>query len=314
MLNRNYLLTLKGVSVLSNKDEKEFYQLLEISEGVNLCAFENNWPYILQSTRNSHLKFSYKNSIVYFTLRYTEENSKKFVVIVNSLGKQRNEAILEFCKILGEKSINFLIKNIDKQDLPFWKNKGFIETTKSWSSFSFRDDNSFPLHIISSETIKNKSLNSDYRRIINHFDKENIKIELFDFSQEKAAKDLLNKNAQFLSNKNVESQEEVIRAHLTFFDKELSKQLRIQFIKNDKLIAFSSFTLVNNVSFGNVLICENKKDIMKYFAYQSMRFTIVSNPEITYFSIQGSENKGQNFFKERYKPSFSIEKTHITAK
>ena len=50
---------------------------------------------------------------------------------------------------------------------------------------------------------------------------------------------------------------------------------------------------------------------MKYLAYEGMMYVINNYQKIKFFSIQGSENKGQNFFKKRFNPIISIEKTHL---
>lgn len=302
------------MSEFTSKDEKEFYKFLKNSPDVNIYAFENNWPYILQSTRNGQYKFYFKNSIVYFTLRYIYNSKKNFVVIVNFLGKNRKEAVLELCKIFKENKINVLIKNIDKKEIFFWKKKGFIEPKKPWSKYSFRDDNTFPLHIISNETVKTRNFNREYKRLFRKFDKENIKTEPYDTKYNNIAKNLLKKNATFLFNKGVEKKEEFIGAHLFFFNDEIKEKIRLQHIKDNKLIGISYLTKVNDVVFYNALLCKKKSDIMKYLVYAGMQYIVNKFPKVKYFSVQGSENKGQDFFKLRYHPSFSIEKTHIIPK
>jgi len=302
------------ISEFTYKEEKEFYKFLKNSPDVNAYAFENNWPYILQATRNGQYKFYFKSSVVYFTLRYEKCSKKNFVVIVNFLGKNRKQAVLEFCKILKDNKIDVLIKNIDKKELPFWKKQGFIESKEPWSKYSFRDDNTFPLHIISSDIIETRNFNSDYRRLFKKFDKESIITGPYNPSYNSVAKNLLKESATFLFNKGVDEKEEVVRAHSFFFNQDNGNPVKLQHVKNNKLVGFSSMTLVKDVAFGNVLVCIKRKDLMKYLAYSCMKYIAENYSKVKYFSIQGSENKGQDFFKYRYNPTFSIEKIHIVPK
>lgn len=303
-----------GIIQFSNKEEQEFYTFLKSSPDINFYSFENNWPYILQSTRNGQYKFYFKNTIVYFTLRFKQKLANNFIVIVNFLGKERREAVLYLSKIFKENNIKVLIKNVDKTDIFFWKKHDFIESVEPWGKYSFRDDNTFPLHIISRETISNRKFNKDYRRLFKKFDKENIITEDYNFSFDNVTKSLLNKNATFLFNKGVDKKEEVIRAHLFFFDRFILKKIRVQHIKNCELIGVSYLTKVNDVVFYNALFCNKEEDLMKYLLYQGMNYVVHKFPEVKFFSIQGSENNGQDFFKRRYYPSFSIDKTHLVYK
>ncbi|MBS3080312.1 hypothetical protein J4221_02485 [Candidatus Pacearchaeota archaeon] len=305
LLKKNYI----NISKFSSKDEEEFYKFLKKSD-INNKAFENNWPYILQATRNRHYKFYYRDSIVFFTLRFKKSN-KNFIVVVNFLGKERNEAVLELCNILKKNNINVLIKNIDKKEIYFWKKQGFIESIKPWSRYSFRDDNTFPQHILSRDIIKLRTFSRGYMRLFRKFEKENIITESYKTKNDFLTNELLHKNANFLYAKGVDKKEEVIGAHLFFFDNNVKNKIRLQHIRNKKLIGVSYLTLINDVAFGNALFCKKEKDIMKYLAYEGMMYVINNYQKIKFFSIQGSENKGQNFFKKRFNPIISIEKTHL---
>jgi len=303
-----------GISEFSSKDEQDFYKFLNNSKDITTYAFENNWPYILQATRNGHYKYNFSNSIVYFTLRFKPQSKSNFVVIVNFLGLYRKEAVLELCKYLKQRKINVMLKNIDQKKLSFWKKHGFTESIKPWSKYSFRDDNSFPLHIISSETIRTRRFNKDYKRLFRKFDDVDIKTEPYNSSNDSLVKTLLSKNATFLFNKGVDQKEEIIGAHLFFFDDFIIEKIRLQHLKNGKLIGVSYLTVVNKVIFYNALFCSKEKDLMKYLLYCGMRYATTTFSKVKFFSLQGSENKGQDFFKKRYNPSLSIEKTHVILK
>jgi hypothetical protein len=299
------------ISTFLSNEESEFYKFLKNTPNLNILAFENNWPYILQATRNGKYKLSFKDSAVYFTLRYKQNIKDNFIVIVNSLGKQRKEAILYLCNLLDKNKIKFLIKNVDRSELSFWLKKGFKESVKPWSRYSFRDDNSFPLYIISSDTIKQRKFNRDYKRLFRRFDKQGITSQNYSSFNDNLARKILTQNANFLFKKGVDKKEEVIGAHLFFFDENINERIRIQHLKGNELIGVSYLTKVNQVVFYNALFCDKKEDLMKYLLYCGMKYAADNFPQVKYFSIQGSENQGQDFFKKRYYPSMSIEKTHI---
>ena len=300
----------KYISGLDADDESQFYCSLKKTKNINKYGFENNFPYIFQATRYFPYKYLYKQSIVYFSLRSFE--NKFIVVIANALGLNRIKAITEFAKIANKLGIKIIVKNIDVSELKKWEKYGFCETTKPWSKYSFRDDNTFPQHIIGKETILNRSFNRSYRALFKKYIQKGARVEDFNKKNIDLAMNMLKMNANFLFQKGVESEKEVVDGHLFFFEDNIKNKLLIQHKIQDKFLGFSYLTVVNDIAFYNALFCLKESDLMKFLLYDGMRHTIKKYPNVQYVGIQGSENSGQDFFKVRYKPSLTLHKTHIT--
>jgi hypothetical protein len=291
--------------------EEEFYSQLQADPSVKKSAFENNWPYILQATRNGLFVDKGEDFIIYHTKRYPNDESSDNV-IVNFLGAGKREAVLAFVKRELEKGIKTIIKNIDKIELDWWLDHGFQETTEPWSKYSFRDDNSFPQYNITRASIEGHKFGRHVRRRVRWFDrKRKIVTELYDDKNDQKALDLLSKFATYSENKFNDFAEEVKRGHLFFFDTSIQHKLRLQHVEGEELLGFSFLTPAGNSVFYNAMICKNETNLMRYLLHKGYEFAAAYYPQAEVFGLQGSEKPGQDLFKQRFYPSEIIEKTHI---
>lgn len=291
--------------------EEEFYQKLSDTSDIQKSAFENNWPYILQATRNGLYTKENKTSVVYYTTRHQGDSS--CLVIVNALGQERKQLIIDFAQQAFSEGKKIIIKNINKTELNWWLKSGFRETTEDWSRYSFRDDNSFSQYNISYRTVKNLEFSNSLRRVIRRFNrKRKIITELYNFKYDEKSKELLGKFSKYSENKGNDFAIEIENGHRFFFDESIKNKIRLQHIENDELVGFSFLTPVNGIIFYNALICRTESNLMKYLLFQSLTLIIQNYPKTTLFGIQGSESEGQDNFKRKFKPSEIIEKTHLT--
>ena len=291
--------------------EEEFYNFLYQTPNINLGAFENNWPYIIQSTRNNIYTKQGFSSIVYYTYR------KKDIVIVNSLGLNRKKLIVDFCKKLNKNHNirNIILKNVDVNELKWWIKNGFELKTTPWSKYSKMDDNSFPQYNVSTETVEKMDFKNDIQRQIKSFiKKRKIFTEEYKNKYDFDSKNILLNFSKYCENKGTDYAHEVYNAHTFFFDKSIKNKIRLQHIENNKLIGISFLTPVSDICFYNMVICKYERNLMKYLVYQSMNFVIKEYPNIKLFGMQGSENEGQDYLKRRLRPSEKIKKIHLIYK
>lgn len=291
--------------------EETFYRYLSVSKNIKKAAFENNWPYILQSTRNGLFVVEDCDSILYYTKRI-KGDPLSLNVVVNYLGQDARSLVLSFADSELKKGIPTLIKNVDIQEMDFWKQAGFVETSEHWSIYSKRDDNSFPQYNISRATAINADFGKDVASQIRRFDKSrNIVTQEYTASYDIEAKQLLHDFSEYSEAKGNDYSSEVENGHLFFFDEEIKSRIRLRHIEGNELIGFSFLTPAGSVCFYNAVICRKEKNLMKYLVFQSMDFVCKNYPDIQLFGMQGSENVGQDYLKRRLNPCEIIQKTHV---
>lgn len=317
------LLKVGDIKKIEPSDEEDFYQILQLAE-VNPRCFENNWPYIIQATRN--IGFVYKNNKTRIYFYFRKSVSYDELVIVNMFGEEKIEAL----SILKEHAIltgfHLCIKNIPIRNLDYWNKIGYCEKTECWDQYSQRDDNSFPeclydlgaiaLSHLPIESGKVRPCRESHANTLRKFIKErNIKVEEYIAKKHKdAVYNLLIENANFLSNKGVDSRQNVIDAHVFVFDDNLAHKIRLVHVENDCFLGFNYLTVVNNVIFGNALIHINADNLMRFLAWQGFNYLYnkLDRDKKYYVTMQGSENYGQYCWKKGFGPSMEILKTHLT--
>lgn len=291
--------------------EDLFYQYLSQTKNIQKSAFENNWPYILQATRNGLHVFEKNDSILYYTKRVKGDDISPNV-IVNYLGFHDEELVVSFVESQLQKGVHTIVKNVDVHKLEKWKKLGFTETSNPWSIYSSRDDNSFPQYNVSRKTIESVQFGDDVKSQIQKFSKSRvIHVEAYDSAYDADAKKLLHSFSEYSQIKGNDYAEEVENAHLFFFDENIKHKIRLQHVENGELVGFSFLTPVGNICFYNAVICKKERNLMKYLVYQAMDFVCKKYPKIQIFGMQGSENAGQDYLKKRLRPCEIIKKTHI---
>ncbi|MFZ2193427.1 MAG: hypothetical protein WAV31_04255 [Candidatus Moraniibacteriota bacterium] len=291
-------------------NESEFYKLLKASPGINLGAFENNWTYIVQSTRDNLFIERSLDSIVYYT--YKDNDS---AIIVNSLGPKRKLVVLNLCKKLQKEIKCIIIKNVDLMELDWWIENGFSKKNTPWSKYSSMDDNSFAQYNIHKNTVETRDFKEDIKRQIRYFEKNrNITTVPYENIYNSEVMKMLIDFSKYSENKGNDYASEVVNAHKFFFDDSITTKIMLQHMENNKLIGVSFLTPVEDVCFYNMVICGHERNIMKYLVYKSMEFVISKYPTIRLFGMQGSENKGQDYLKKRLNPFESINKIHLIYK
>jgi len=293
------------------KNEKEFYSFLHKTPEINLGAFENNWPYILQSTRNNLFIKRDFSSIAYYTYR------NKDIVIVNSLGAKRKELVMDLCNelIKNHGVENIVLKNIDINELDWWIKNGFRQKTTSWSKYSIADDNTFPQYNVHAKTVKEVDFKDDIKRQIKSFvNKRKIITFEYENSYDIECKNILLDFSSYSENKGNDYAQEVYDAHKFFFNSNIKNKIKLQHIEHGKLIGVSYLTPVDNVCFYNMVICKYERNLMKYLVFQSMKFVLDEYPNIELFGMQGFENEGQDYLKKRLNPFEKIKKVHLIYK
>lgn len=310
----NFLNSTKSISSIEPKDEVSFYLLLDKSQGIEYKAFENNFAYILQSCRPFFKKYKYyKNTVVYFTFRDIGGHSR--LIITNSVGTKRKEAIIKLAKLAFEFDIYTLVKNVSETDRKYFEGNGFHISKNYWSKFSKYDDNTFPQYCIGRESIYNlSSINRDYRRLIKKIESERkITTVRLKKTDEPDALKMLEDNALFLSEKGIDDVSEIIAAHKFFFVKDLRKKILLKHLEGNQVVAYSFLTPVekNKCAFYNAIFNIKESNLMKYIIYSGIKFVFDNYKEINEVSVQGSENAGQDFMKNRFNPSTAIIKYHL---
>ncbi|MDP1723024.1 MAG: hypothetical protein Q8L37_07580 [Candidatus Gottesmanbacteria bacterium] len=296
--------------ISSVSEENIFYELLDNTKDNIKYAFENNWPYILQATRNGYMTYGDTETKVYYTKRFPNVERSP-IVIVNALGRYPRECISKLALNNHKNNINTIVKNVPSNNLQWWLENNFTETTTPWSHYSIKDDNTFPQYIVLNETILLKGFKEDVKYQINRFQKRPISTIQYSENYNKEAMRLLDDFSIYSQNKGNDYANEVKNGHLFFFDNLIQKRIRFAHIENDRLIGFSFLTPVNNIIFYNAVICQYERNIMKYLVYQSLKLLAERNI-YKYFCMQGSENEGQDYLKKRLGASIVIQKTHLT--
>lgn len=278
----------------------------------NIAAFENNWSYILQSTRGEGLKIEKYESIIYFWIRSENE-----LVIVNRLGKNYKSIIEELVIACRQKNINITIKNVDKDQISDLGKIGFKIKDYPWSIYSRMDDNTFPQIVANIQGItqlKPSSLRESHRLNIKRFlRKRKIELKPYDKSMEEVVRQLLKNNAQYLENKNVENKKEVYDAHIFFFDDKLKDVCRFVYEEEGDQIAFALFTVRKGVVYWNALINKDESNLMLYLLWKGMKHIIENSKEdIVKLALQGCETEGQFKWKQGFYPIETLEKVHMS--
>ncbi|MCH9634168.1 MAG: hypothetical protein S4CHLAM7_09110 [Chlamydiae bacterium] len=311
------------------EDEEEFYNYLSLIKTPAL-AFENNWPYIIQATRNRGYKYEKGNSIVYF--HFKNLNFSSPVVIVNHLGPKSIDLCLKLTELFNTIEIDVLIKNVDTNDLEQWKELGFAETTSPWNSCTLRDDNSFPDYIYDFERIANAHLprksndgsippiKQKKGRMLRKFNREReiiVKPYKPNLREEIEIRKALEKSARYLEDKGTDLYQNVIDAHLFIFDQKIKKNI-FQYVhyENGILKAYSYLTYIQDSLFYNAIINHKEPSLMLFILWQGVNYiyNTLHHPKPKYLSLQGSEIFGQNHWKKQLNPVITINKTHIIKK
>lgn len=301
----------------SSVEERYFYKVISENSGsINMCAFENNWPYIVQSTRYQGYMYKVDGNVFYFWLR--KYKTEEQLVIVQYFGKKVMKCIQQFSESLKKEGVYTIIKNVDTiAELKKWSLHGFHETIQAWSNYSYRDDNTLPSYSALTQDILDlniKPSRSKTRRIINKIHRErDIHISLYDDSYQEESQKLLQEYARFMGAKGVDEQEQVYDAHKFFFDESIEHAWRMVVMENGKIIALSYFTPYGDVLFANAIINRNESNLMRYVLWASLHYLHTEGYILPKFlSFQGSENEGQHFWKECFKPVREIHQTHVT--
>jgi hypothetical protein len=305
-----------GISPLDNNSEEQFYEYVKYSP-IDRSAFSYNWPYVIQATRGCGFYYQNEKAIVYFYLRENTSNPQTHtLIIVNHLG---HNSEINVCKIVAAaKRLNIasIVKNIDRDKIPFWNNLGFTETIVPWSDYSFRDDNTFSEFVYDIKKFINLKFSGVTKAIIKKITKENKYVFVpYDKSFENQAIKLLEKNAEYLANKGVDFQKNVILAHEFIFDDRIKKKAIFAVLENNNLIAVTFMTHVEDNLFFNAIISENKSNLMRFLLWASVVHYYndleEDNKKPQYLALQGSENEGQNRWKNFFRPERAIYRTHM---
>lgn len=290
-------------------EEEQFYRLL--AQRQPPTAFEHNWPYIVQATRNGLDMYRAHGAHVYCTRRTTSNHS--MMVIVHALGARHLDALRELAereRVFGRR---ILVKNIAREDVDVWRSAGFEETTEPWSRYSYRDDNTFPQYITARDTVLYAAYRKDLAKTIRRFSVRTITTEPFDTRKDVDARRLLDAFALYAARKGFETTDEVVRAHEFFFDSSIKQKIRLQHIENGRLIGWSFLTPVRDTLFHNAVICDNESNLMKHLVHEGLVWVFRHHPHIQHFVDQGSENAGQDWTKQRINPLRAIHKTHMVS-
>lgn len=307
-----------SLCAIDENSEKSFYEYVKLSS-IDRSAFSYNWPYIVQATRRHGFYYQNKKSIVYFYFRKNLIDFQFYtLIIVNHLGSGSEALVCEMTEAAKKLNISSIIKNIDRDKLLLWNNLGFTETIEPWSHYSLRDDNTFPEFVYDINKFVNLEFSSRTKTIINKFSKEKKYVFTpFDNSFKNDGLKLLEKNSEYLENKGVDFKKQVILAHQFVFDDSIRNKMVFAILENDRLIAVSFLTQVEENLFFNAIINENQSNLMRFLLWKSVVHYcegLDENKRPLYLALQGSENEGQSKWKTFFHPIRAIYRTHITNK
>lgn len=294
--------------------EDEFYVLLATTPDINPHAFENNWPYIVQATRNGFHVFRDADAIVYYTHRYHGDPQSK-TVVVHALGNGRHAAVVKFAQHEANQGRSTLIKNIPSEDVSWWKDLGFRYPAEHWDEYNLYDDNTFPQYVSSVQYIYDLKCKRDHRKAVHQFARRrNIETSLYEDRYEADARGLLEMFARHLQEKGSASYIEAVRAHDFFFARSIVRKVRLQHVENGVLVGCSFFTPVNAIVYYNALMNTSEDDIQKYLAHEAKMWVIRNYPHVTHIVDQGSERPGQDWMKQRSSEQKIGDKVHLEYK
>ncbi len=304
------------LSAIDENCELEFYNFLNKSR-VDRAAFSYNWPYVIQATRNHGFYYQKKDQIVYFYLRFNTNSTKHpKLIVVNNLGDDSKLCVCDLASAALKLHITTIIKNIDQDEIPQWKDLGFQETKEPWSAHSFRDDNTFPEFIYDINKLINLDVHSKTRQLIKKILRETNYLFLpYEDTWKNAGLQLLEKNSDYLENKGVDSKKEVISSHLFIFDNTIKNKIVFAIFENKTIIGISFLTQVEENLFFNAIVNENKSNLMRFLLWKSVVHYcegLEENKKPRYLALQGSENEGQNQWKYLFNPVRLIQRTHLT--
>jgi len=298
------------LSQMDNSDEFFFYETLNQTPKLNI-GFENNWAYIMQSTRNGFWKYKNHNSVIYITTHDVDNDGP--IVIPNMLGLDYISVLKEIIEACDAFYVKIIIKNIDERTFYNLKTLGFSETNEMWSEYSFRDDNSFPQMIYNLDDEINMSHWSNGHKGIIHKHGKNPTFFTALYNDENYIKaiDLLAEYSNYSFEKGKDFKEEIFKGHLFFFDESISQKIRLQHKRGEDLIGIHYFIKHNNLLYWNALVNINESNIMRVMFWDSLVFLKKHYPELEFIVCQGSESYGQYLFKKNLKPDSNIVKIHM---
>jgi hypothetical protein len=291
--------------------EQEFYTFLKRTPDVQIAAFENCWPYIVQATRNGLHVYRNDDCIVYFTKRYPGDE-RSATVIVHALGAKRRAGILAVAQCEHEKDMSVRVKNIPVLDQLWWHEHGFVKADVPWDEYSFHDDNSYPQYVNQRQVILEKEYCREYQKVIRRFMRERtIVTEVYDENWNDEASRLLDVFACRMQAKGAASYEEAVRAHLFFFDSSIQHGVRLQHVENGELLAWSFLTPMGTVGYYNALVNRTEDDLQKFLTHEAKRWLLEQYPEVRLVVQQGSEKEGQDYMKRRFGSPEPLHKVHL---
>ncbi len=305
-----------NLCTINENSEKLFYEYVKFSS-IDRSAFSYNWPYIVQATRRNGFCYQNKQSIVYFYLRKNVNDFQSYtLIIVNHLGCDSETSVCEIAEAAKKLNIVCIVKNIDRNKVLLWNNLGFKETVEPWSDYSFRDDNTFPEFVYDIKTLINLEFSHRTKTIINKFAKEKNYVFIpYNNSFKNSGLKLLEKNSEYLQNKGVDFKKEIILAHQFVFDDSIRNKIVFAILEDNRLVAISFLTQVEENLFFNAIINENESNLMRFLLWKSVVHycgNLEENKRPLYLALQGSENEGQNRWKTFFHPVRAIYRTHIT--
>ena len=306
------------LSRLEVNDEPGFYSCLSRS-GVDLQAFENNFPYILQAARNNPHKYEKGGSVVYLGTKTGEGPDAaphQPIVIPNAIGREHEGLVEEIARAAGRQGISTILKNVDRQKVDRWASRGFRETSVPWSRYSFRDDNSYPQYILDVHSFillkPDPRARQTYRSIRKIKREMPISIEPYSKRFVDDALRLLDEYASFSQEKGKDFAFEIDQAHRFMFEEEVESKIRLVHLLDGSLVGMTYFSRSDDTIYWNGCLNKNISNIMRLLLWQGASHVIEHHgSRARWLALQGSESKGQDRWKRSFGPARKIEKTHM---
>lgn len=286
---------------------------------MDLQAFENNFPYVLQATRNNPHKYEKDGSIVYLCAKTGEgpdASPNQPMVIVNALGKDPESLIEELVLVASMSGVSTILKNVDIDKVGYWTARGFEESSVPWSRYSFRDDNSYPQYILDRRLLlslsNKKETRNTYRQIRKIGREMSIQAESYSERFACEARSLLEEYARFSQAKGKDFAFEINQAHQFMFENGVDHKFRLVHRLGGSLIAMTYWSLSDHTIYWNGCVNKNVPNLMRFLVWQGV--SCISDRGLSrasWVALQGSESEGQDRWKRSFGPVKRIDKTHM---
>ncbi|MFH1390852.1 MAG: phosphatidylglycerol lysyltransferase domain-containing protein [Candidatus Diapherotrites archaeon] len=315
------ILNIEGVSELTAEDKELFDKFYKNEDSVD---FSNSWFYTIQSTIFGAYKYYDGKTLISFTTKTPEET---LFSITAYLGKNALEKAFDLAKELKKTSKKQVVfKNLTSEQSEKLKKLGCEDYRKGdyWNNFYKYDDDTFPEIIIDLQELvplKGNDLKT-LRYRVNSFYKNDYKVEDYSAKYSKDVSEILTDWLELIKDRYKDYlKEDKIILHSAEIHKKFLELIdsgkaddylsKIIFL-NKKPVAFAIGYKISSKTFGlytNVTSNDDVKGLSETIIYELLKEA--HEKGYVYANLGGSEFKSLLKYKDKFKPTKHLQKTHV---